>query len=72
MDFEALPMSCTQSAENLERDRQLYEKDGVFPAKLLNKTIETLRGFKDMNLTKEVSSRSREVQRLLTAYLHHG
>lgn len=70
--LEALPTSCSESANNLEKDRHLYEANGVFPRKLLDKTIEKLRAYKDADLWKKVSDRPREMQKMLTQYLHCG
>ena len=70
--LEALPTSCSQSADNLEKDRQFYEAGGVFPKKLLDKTIEKLKAYKDRNMWKEISGRPKETQKMLGQYLHYG
>ncbi len=31
--FETLPRSCREAADNLLKDRKIYEADGVFPPK---------------------------------------
>lgn len=67
-----LPHSCRESAENLEKDRQLYEASGVFPRKLIDKTIETLKSYKDKTLWKEFTDRPDKIENLLSQYLYHG
>jgi glutamine synthetase len=37
--LKVLPRSCSESAENLEKDRKFYEADDVFPRKVIDKTI---------------------------------
>jgi glutamine synthetase len=67
-----LPRSCIESSQNLERDRQLYEVDSIFPKELIDKTIEKLRSYRDKNLWKELASKPDEIDRVLSQYLHHG
>jgi len=70
--FKVLPCSCSESAENLEKDRQLYEADGVFPKKLIDKTVKTLKSYKDKNLWKELTDKPGEIENVLRQYLHYG
>jgi glutamine synthetase len=67
-----LPHSCRESAENLEKDRQLYEASGVFPRKLIDKTIENLKSYKDKTLWKELTDRPNKIENLLSQYLYYG
>jgi len=67
-----LPRSCSESAENLERDRDFYEADGVFPKKLIDKTIEVLKSYKDRKLWKELTDKPDEIENVLRRYLHYG
>jgi glutamine synthetase len=70
--FKALPRSCSESAENLEKDRKLYEADGVFPEKLIDKTIETLKSYSDRNLWNKPAGKLNEIENVLKQYLHYG
>jgi len=67
-----LPRSCNEAAENLRRDRSLYEEGGVFPKRLIDKTIEGLKAHKDRNLWKDLEGKSEEVEKMLKEYLHCG
>jgi glutamine synthetase len=69
---DVLPCSCEESAKNLEKDRRFYEAEGVFPSKLIDKTIENLKTYKDKGLWKELANKPNEVERLLKQYLHYG
>jgi len=70
--LETLPLSCSESADNLERDRQLYEADQVFPKKLTDKTIELLKSHKDRNLWQKLTNKPDEVKKVLKQYRHLG
>jgi len=70
--LKALPLSCSESAGNLERDRQLYEADKVFPKKLIDQTIVTLKSYKDRNLWRELEDKPDEVEKVLIQYRHFG
>ncbi len=69
---KTLPLSCSESANNLERNRQLYEADQVFPKNLIDKTIELLKSHKDRNLWQKLANKPDEVERLLRQYRHYG
>jgi glutamine synthetase len=70
--FDLLPRSCSEAADNLVKHRKLYEANGIFPQKLIDKTIERLKGYMDRNLWKESSSSREQMQELLMQYLHYG
>jgi len=70
--LKGLPLSCSASADNLQRDRWLYEADQVFPKKLIDKTIESLKSHKDKNLWQNLANRSDEVEKILRQYRHFG
>jgi glutamine synthetase len=70
--LEALPRSCHEAAENLERDRRIYEAGGVFPKRLVDKTVEKLKAYKDRDLWKSLSDKPKEVERLVEQFMHYG
>jgi glutamine synthetase len=70
--LKILPRSCDESARNLERDRRFYEAKGVFPKKLIDKTIETLRAYKDKDLWKNLADKPEKIDKMLRQYLHYG
>ncbi len=67
-----LPRSCVEAAEGLEKDRRFFEADGVFPTKLIDKTVGRLKGYEDRDLWRKVADKPKEVEALLERYLHHG
>jgi glutamine synthetase len=70
--LKTLPHSCTETAENLQKDRQFYEADGVFPKRLIDKTIEKLKAYNDRGLWRKLAGRPDEVDALLGQYLYYG
>ena len=70
--LKVLPCCCSESADNLEKDRALYEADGVFPKRLIDKTVEKLKAYKDDGLRKTVADNPGEVEKLIQQYWHCG
>lgn len=70
--FDVLPRSCCEAAHNLLNDRKLYEANGVFPPKLIDKTVQRLKGYNDGDLWKGLSDSPEQIQKLLMQYLHHA
>jgi len=70
--LKTLPLSCSESADSLERDRRLYEADQVFPRKLIDKTIESLKSYKDRDLRQKLTKRPDEIEKLLKQHRHFG
>jgi glutamine synthetase len=70
--FRILPRSCSESAENLRKDRRFYEANGVFPRKLIDKTIDKLKAYKDKDLWKNLGDKPEKVENVLKQYLHYG
>jgi hypothetical protein len=54
------------------KDKKLYEANGVFPVKLIDKTAKRLEDYNDGGLWKELSGSPEQIQKLLTRYLHHA
>jgi glutamine synthetase len=70
--LEALPRSCHEAAVNLERDRRAYEAGGVFPKRLVDRTVERLKAYGDKDLLKSIVEKPQEVEKLVKQYLHYG
>jgi glutamine synthetase len=67
-----LPRSCSKSAKDLRKYRRFYEANGVFPKKLVDKTIEKLRAYRDKDLWKNLADKPEKVESVLRQYLHYG
>ena len=70
--LKSLPKSCYESANNLRKDRRLYEINGTFPKRLIDKTIEKLKAYKDKDLWKNLTEKPEKIEKMLEQYLHYG
>lgn len=69
--FEQLPVSCSDSADALEKDRSFFEKYKVFPKGTIDRFIDNLRSFKDKNLREELFGKDDEIKKLVKKYMHN-
>jgi len=67
-----LPRSCSESAKNLRKDRRFYEANNVFPKKLVDKTMDKLRAYRDKDLWKNLADKPEKVESVLKQFLHYG
>ncbi len=70
--LKTLPLSCSESADHLNNDRHLYEANGVFPTKLVDKAIGSLKSHKDRNLWQKLANKPDETEKVLKKYRHYG
>ena len=70
--LRSLPDSCMASADQLEAQREGFERYDVFSPQLIDGIIKKLRGFDDSNLRKEVSTSPKEMMKLVRKYWHCG
>lgn len=69
---KVLPLSCSESAKNLKRDRSYYEADSVFPKRVTDGIISKLESYKDGNLQKKMGNNPEKIEELLLQYLNCG
>lgn len=65
-----LPTSCWESTENLLRDREIYQRDGVFSSMVIDETAKKLRDYDDKALNERLYGKEDETRELLDKYLH--
>jgi glutamine synthetase len=65
-----LPLSCWQSADCLVRDRAVYEKDGVFSAKVIDGIARNLKNYDDKDLSRRLYGKQAKIKDLINQYLH--
>ncbi len=68
--LESLPASCWESAECLIAQRSYYEKDGVFPAGVIDNVVSRLKAFDDKGLSERLYNRNDEIAKLVKEFLH--
>ncbi|MCK9421855.1 MAG: glutamine synthetase family protein [Bacteroidales bacterium] len=67
-----LPYSCWQSAEFLEKQRNIYEEYNVFPHQIIDGIVKYLKSFNDQNLRESIKDNEKEITKLVNTYLHCG
>jgi len=56
----------------LEKQREIYEKYGVFNKGMIDGVIKKLRAFNDANLRKEVAADQDKMSGMIKKYFHCG
>ena len=70
--LDVLPDSCAASADLLERDRAVYEQDGIFAPQLISGIIKELRAFNDRTLRAEIGKDPDKTLALVERFIHCG
>ncbi|MCM1022239.1 MAG: glutamine synthetase family protein [Muribaculum sp.] len=67
-----LPANCCQSANELQKQRAVYEQYGVFAPAMIDGTIAHLRSYEDEELCKKALSSPQLMSKLVSEYFHCG
>jgi glutamine synthetase len=67
-----LPDSCWKSAGILQKQRAVYEKNGIFPPMVIDGIIRKLRSYNDEFLRESIKDNEKELLKLVNAFLHCG
>lgn len=70
--LESLPASCYESAEALLLLRKHFEKDGIFPAGVIDNVAKRLKSYNDRKLSEELYGNNEAIASLVKQYLHCG
>ena len=65
-----LPTSCWQSAESLLKDREIYQKEEVFPPMVIDEISIKLKSYNDKDLSEKLHGKKEEIKKLIDEYLH--
>ncbi len=68
--FKALPTSCAESADALEKARDYFEKDGIFPHGTIDRFLKHLRSYNDFELSERLYGKNDEIKKLVMQYMH--
>ena len=68
--LESLPASCWESAECLIAQREIFEKDGVFPSGVIDNVAAKLMAYNDKGLSEKLFNKNDEIRKLVKLYLH--
>ena len=65
-----LPTSCWESAECLLKDREIYERDGVFSPVVIDGLVKMLKSYNDKDLSAKYFSKGDEIKNLVDEYFY--
>jgi len=71
-DLNELPASCWDSADELEKQRAVYEKNGVFPKGMISRIIKDLKSYEDKDLNKKIQGNYKLLKKMIGDYIHCG
>ncbi|MDA3838586.1 MAG: glutamine synthetase family protein [Candidatus Delongbacteria bacterium] len=71
-ELKQLPASCSESGDELEKVRDIFQKDGIFPEGMISRIIKDLKGFNDFGLSEMMEGNTVMLQELVDKYLHCG
>jgi glutamine synthetase len=69
--LEQLPASCFESAEELEKDRNFFECNGIFPKATIDRFVSYLKAFNDKGLSEKLYGKDEEIHKLVKKFMHH-
>ena len=69
-ELPELPGSCVASAAALEKQREFLEKEGVFPSRLIDQVIATLKAYDDKDLRQSIGRNKEALHDLVVRYIH--
>ena len=70
--LNSLPDSCWESAEMLEKQREIYERHGVFSAHIIDGIIKDLKKFNDKYIRKELETNPDRMMEFVSKYYYCG
>ncbi|MGB2826811.1 MAG: glutamine synthetase family protein [Dehalococcoidales bacterium] len=65
-----LPTSCWESAKCLLKDREIYERDGVFSPVVIDGLVKMLKSYHDKDLSAKYFSKGDEIKNLVDEYFY--
>lgn len=68
----SLPDSCVASAGCLERQREFFERHGVFSKTMIDDIINRLRAFDDLTLRRDIEGNAEKMMELVRRHFHCG
>ena len=70
--LDSLPASCWDSAEMLEKQREIYERHDVFPPHIINGLVQNLKKFEDKDIRKELEKNPEKMLEVVRKYYYCG
>jgi glutamine synthetase len=70
--LDSLPTSCWESAEMLDKQREIYERHGVFPPQIIDGIIANLKKFNDKDIRQLLEKDPDKMMELVQKYYYCG
>ncbi|MEN8153746.1 MAG: glutamine synthetase family protein [Acidobacteriota bacterium] len=70
--LKQLPASCSEAADMLKKERSFYEKDGIFPSRIIDGIISNLKNFKDKDLSEKLFGNAAALKEVVQEFIHCG
>ena len=70
--LNALPVSCTESAELLSKQCDVYCKYDVFTQSMINGIVKKLKSYNDQSLREEIADYKSKILELVNRYINCG
>jgi len=70
--LEQLPASCSESADELEKEIEFFNTDNVFPEGTLRRFISFLRAYNDKDLSERLYKKDDEILKLVNKFINYG
>jgi len=71
-ELNHLPSSCWESADALEKQKDILLQYGIFSEGMINGILEYHRSYKDQNLREELKDKPEELLKFVEAFFHCG
>jgi glutamine synthetase len=68
--LDQLPTCCDESADVLDAKRALFERDGIFPAGVIDSQIKKLKAYGDKGLSDSLLGNEEKFAELVEKYVH--
>ena len=70
--LDHLPASCYESAEELEKDKDFYTQDNVFPPKTIDNFINKLKAYNDKDLSERLYGNKEAIRELVKQFINYA
>lgn len=71
-ELKSLPDSCAASADCLEKQREVFERYGIFSKAMIDGVVRQLRSYNDRTLRHDVALHPEEIAKLVHKYFQCG
>lgn len=69
--LDSLPTSCWESAEELIRNRKVFEKYSIFPPIVIDSVARKLKSYLDTDLSEKLYGKEDEIKKLVEDYIYY-